>query len=210
PLSEDIVRQHRFLQAAMSTWLETYTASLETLQRTTRSPLSLGIPLLRIFHTMVSIQVATMLSTSETCFDEFTSAFTSILAQAVEIYRKASEIHHRSFSNDGRITGFSFTIDIGTIPPLSYVALKCRVPWLRRQAIALLLAAPHREGIWDGVVIAHNTQKVITLEENGFFDHLNLEFDCRPFDPPVEKHQQDLAQVPCLPERSRFRHVKVI
>lgn len=95
-----------------------------------------------------------MLAISETCYDEFTSAFTRILAQTIAIYRKTSEMHHRPLTNDVRLTGLSFTVDIGTIPLSSYMATKCRVPWLRRQAIALLLAAPHQEGIWDGVVIA--------------------------------------------------------
>jgi len=207
---EDILEQHRFLQVAMSSWLQTYIASLKTLQQITAPPLSFGIALLRIFHTMASLQVATMLCTSETCYDEFISTFTSILETDNRNLSEASEMHHRPLSNEVRITGISFTVDIGTIPLLSYVATKCRVPWLRRQAIALLLAAPHREGIWDSVVIAHNAQRVMTLEENGFFDHLGLDLDSRPFDSPAEKNNRYLPGVPTLPEASRFRHVKVI
>jgi hypothetical protein len=208
--SEDIFTQHRLLQAAMSTWLQTFTASVPTLQRVTSRRHSLGIPLLHLLHTMASIQVATMFSTSEACYDDFTSAFTFILTEIVAVYRKASEMHSRPFSNDTRLMGFSFTLDIGTISVLSYVALKCRVPWLRRQAIAILLAAPHREGIWDGVVIAHNAERVMVLEENGFFGHLALDFNTRPFDPPAEKNVLYLSHVPSLPTVSRFRHVKII
>ncbi|KIW72288.1 hypothetical protein PV04_00493 [Phialophora macrospora] len=208
--SEDILTQHRHLQGAMSTWLQAFTASVPTLQRVTSRRHSLGIPLLRILHTMASIQVATMFSTSEACYDDFTSAFTFILAEIIAVYRRASELHGRPFSNDVRLTGFSFTLDIGTIPVLSYVALKCRVPWLRRQAIAIMLAAPHREGIWDGVVIAHNAERVTTLEENGFFGHLAPNFNTRPFDPPSEKNTLYLSHIPSLPAMSRFRHVKII
>ncbi|ETI29084.1 hypothetical protein G647_01537 [Cladophialophora carrionii CBS 160.54] len=208
--SEEIFAQHQLLQKAMSTWLQTFTASVPTLQRVTSCRHSLGIPLLRLLHTMASIQVATMFSTSEACYDDFTSAFTFILSEIVAVYRRASEFHNRPFTNDVRLTGFSFTLDVGTIPLLSYVALKCRVPWLRRQAIAILLAAPHREGIWDGVVIAHNAERVMILEENGFFDQFALDLDPRPFDPPAEKNERYLAHIPSLPAVSRFRHVKII
>lgn len=50
----------------------------------------------------------------------------------------------------------------------------------------------------------------MTLEENGFFDHLVVDLDSRPFDSPAEKNQRYLTCVPILPEASRFRHVQVI
>jgi hypothetical protein len=43
---------------------------------------------------------------------------------------------------------FQLSMDTGLLPPLFFVALKCRVPHLRLKAIDLMTSCPHREGLW--------------------------------------------------------------
>ncbi|EXJ76016.1 uncharacterized protein A1O5_00524 [Cladophialophora psammophila CBS 110553] len=207
---EELIQQHRSLRETTSSWIRTFRASLPTLNRTTKPANMQGLSLLCIYHTMADIMVDTMLSTSERCFDEFTSAFTSIITKTIALYHNTSDTPCRQLCNDARVSGFSFTVDLGTIPPLLYVALKCRVPWLRRQAIALLLAAPHREGFWDGVIVAHNAHTVMAMEEKGFFEDFVLDLDSQPFDSPVQKNERYLHRIPKLPVTARFCHVKVV
>ncbi|OGE48805.1 hypothetical protein PENARI_c026G02870 [Penicillium arizonense] len=64
--------------------------------------------------------------------------------------------------------GASFTVEAGYIPPVYYTALKCRVPRIRRQAVRTLRAAPHREGVWNGPLLADVLEEIITIEEGDF------------------------------------------
>ncbi|CAG8108478.1 unnamed protein product [Penicillium salamii] len=61
--------------------------------------------------------------------------------------------------------GNGFTVETGYIPPLYYTALKCRIPSVRRQAIRVLRAAPHREGVWNGPLLGDVLDEIIGIEE---------------------------------------------
>ncbi|KAJ5747993.1 uncharacterized protein N7511_009689 [Penicillium nucicola] len=65
--------------------------------------------------------------------------------------------------------GSSFTVETGYIPPVYYTALKCRVPRIRRQAVRTLRAAPHREGVWNGLLLADVLEEIIAVEEGGLY-----------------------------------------
>lgn len=60
----------------------------------------------------------------------------------------------------------SFTIHIGVIHILWYIIIKCRDPYIRREALQLLNHCHHCEGdTFDGVMIAGYADMVIRLEE---------------------------------------------
>ena len=60
----------------------------------------------------------------------------------------------------------SFTIHIGVIHILWYIIIKCRDPFMRREALQLLNHCHHGEGdTFDGVMIAGYADMVIRLEE---------------------------------------------
>ena len=58
-----------------------------------------------------------------------------------------------------------FTFDIAIIPPLYLVAIRCRCPTTRREAIALLERDPPREGLWDARQHVVVSKRVVELEE---------------------------------------------
>ncbi|KAJ5509239.1 hypothetical protein N7527_011382 [Penicillium freii] len=66
-------------------------------------------------------------------------------------------------------TSDGFTVDMGYIPPIYYTAIKCRVPRIRRQAVRALRAAPHREGLWNGSLLADVVEEIIRVEEGDFY-----------------------------------------
>lgn len=60
-----------------------------------------------------------------------------------------------------------FSLDIGVLPLLSCVGLKCRQPDIRRRAIALLADTPRREAAWGSLAAAHIAGQVMNVEEAG-------------------------------------------
>lgn len=83
--------------------------------------------------------------------------------------RKSSPVKD-PLSNQGRGgTGpmLHFAFDIGVVPALYLVAVKCRNRPLRHRALALLQAHPRREGVWDSVATLALGRWVVGLEEEG-------------------------------------------
>ncbi|MCJ1231268.1 hypothetical protein MMC12_007945 [Toensbergia leucococca] len=126
-----------------------------------------GATLLKILHKVASIM---LLSTGlegfvadETCFDKFSIEFVDILSLAASLIN--AEISDGV--TEAKQARPSFSFDMGVVPPLYYIAVKCREPSIRRQALSLLLASPRREGVWDGLMAARITERLIAIEEEG-------------------------------------------
>ena len=60
-----------------------------------------------------------------------------------------------------------FSSEVSIITPLYAVAHKCRDPYVRRRAIALLRSSTRQEGIWNSIMAAHVAEKIMTVEESG-------------------------------------------
>lgn len=59
-----------------------------------------------------------------------------------------------------------FSLDMGVLHLLYYVAVRCRVTATRRRAVTLLQRAQaRREGVWDGVATALVAGRVVAMEE---------------------------------------------
>ncbi|CAI7661948.1 unnamed protein product [Penicillium glandicola] len=85
----------------------------------------------------------------------------------LELLEKALIVNSYLQSPDCGRNGF--TVEMGYIPPVYYTALKCRVPRIRRQAVRALRAAPHREGVWNGAVLADVLEEIMRVEEGNFY-----------------------------------------
>ncbi|KAK4864263.1 hypothetical protein LT330_010056 [Penicillium expansum] len=88
-------------------------------------------------------------------------------ASLLELLEKAPIVNHYLQSPDCGKNGF--TVEMGYIPPIYYTALKCRVPRIRRQAVRALRTAPHREGVWNGSILADVLEEIIRIEEGDFY-----------------------------------------
>jgi len=58
-----------------------------------------------------------------------------------------------------------YKFDLNVITPLYLVGLKCEDSKVRKEAVALLLASPRREDVWDGILVGQILQWVISIEE---------------------------------------------
>lgn len=56
------------------------------------------------------------------------------------------------------------SLDTGVLGPLYLVALRCRDPVVRREAIALLGREGRKEGLWDSTLLARVAERVMGIE----------------------------------------------
>lgn len=107
---------------------------------------------------------------------------------AIDGARKTLDLMERS----GRVAEFSF--ELGLVPPLYIITLKCRDAVLRREALSLLRRAPAQEGLWKREIFTKVSERLIELEEgsDGFIADL----------PP------DMVDLE-VPESMRLKFVKV-
>lgn len=108
------------------------------------------------------IWISTALSSSEVVYDDYLSSFAAIvpLASAYLDQGPLSSQYHEPQA------GNSTTFETHVIPPLYYVAVKCRHPLLRRSALDLLRRAPtRRENLWQASVTGAIAGHIIEVEE---------------------------------------------
>ncbi|KAH7364718.1 hypothetical protein BKA65DRAFT_491923 [Rhexocercosporidium sp. MPI-PUGE-AT-0058] len=216
PYPPDLRTRQTCLQTAIASWKVAYSRSGEALTRQTDAMnTTVGVHLLRVLLSMTSIMAQTALSGGrQMLFDDYTSHFTSIITQTLSILngkvkaQSNAQAHTAGTPKSAEHLAGDFIADVGILPFTYYTALKCRVPWLRRQAVALLLATPLREGMWDNFIMANVAKRVIKLEENGFYDSFAEEIKPGPYDNPVDNNER-LKHIPPLPESSRFYDVEL-
>lgn len=153
------------LQSLTQQWLASFQRSDLKMPTPQNFRLKLGAPLLLLYHEMLTIMIATCgRGFDETVFDLHHSEFTSMVERAEKICRLRLEVLKQFFPAGHHIPKVRFSADMGVIPPLYFVALKCRDLKLRNRAIAQLRDVPHREGVWDGVLASKIAQRVADLE----------------------------------------------
>ncbi|OBT89238.1 hypothetical protein VE02_04267 [Pseudogymnoascus sp. 03VT05] len=166
PIPQHYTHTQSTLRTSLDQWLEAFQSSLPTL--TTHHPLitPLVAPLLYTYHTMSTIILSTSLSPrNELVYDSHTTAFESMIRLIRGVWETILSAHAPLGDEIPDPPGF--TADMGFIPPLFFVVLKCRDRGLRREALDLLAGAPHREGLWDGVMAGGVGRRVVEIEEGG-------------------------------------------
>ncbi|KAK4977390.1 hypothetical protein LTR66_010735 [Elasticomyces elasticus] len=99
--------------------------------------------------------MAGSLHSEEMIYGTFDDAFESVVSLANSI------LHYES----GGPLAENFSIEMGIIQPLYAAATKCRKVQIRKQALQLLSAVPHPEGIWNGKVMAMIAKEVKQIKE---------------------------------------------
>jgi len=124
---------------------------------------------LRIQHTASFIWLARCTELEESGFDAYLPEFASIVKWSRALITPSSEprepcLHTRlaalSVTNVPR-----FSLNMGYIPPLYLVAIKCRDPITRREAISILEETNGREGLWDARLHAKVARRLLEVEE---------------------------------------------
>ncbi|KAI3398492.1 hypothetical protein diail_9174 [Diaporthe ilicicola] len=129
------------------------------------------------------IWISTALSSSEVVYDNYLAQFAAIVPLAaayIELEasqrnpstiptQRPSSTAGPTYPNSGlnqQTPGNHFTFETHIIPPLYYVATKCRHPLIRRSALNLLKRDPfRRENLWRASVMGALAGHVVSLEE---------------------------------------------
>lgn len=151
-----------------------------------------GRSALLMYYHLLCIWLATRLSLEQLVFDQYTAHFQRIL-------------HHAEVCIDA--TAYErpvFTFEVGVVPPLYFVASKCRVPSYRRHALKLLAKAPRKEAMWGATSTAQLAARIIAVEEDGM-DLSPPMWNGEPLEPSVELSDQSLP-----PEEQRVHNVEIL
>ncbi|RMD43245.1 hypothetical protein DV735_g1885, partial [Chaetothyriales sp. CBS 134920] len=116
----------------------------------------------------------------ETTYDQFTSEFEEIVSRSEQLFQSLALQDAKPLDVEN---ANEFTMELGLVHPLFFVATKCRDWTLRRRAVAQLRKAG-KEGVWEGPVMAVLATKIMKLEEEG------------------------VTQGALVPERNRFHEIK--
>ncbi|CAN8096693.1 unnamed protein product [Discula destructiva] len=124
------------------------------------------------------IWISTALSSREVVYDNFLSSFIAIVPLAAAYLDLESSSQHRTVlpPQSSHYTAAreqisvaytsSFTFETHIIPPLYYVATKCRHPLIQRSALDLLKRNPfRRENLWRASVMGALAGHIVALEE---------------------------------------------
>ncbi|KAJ4391456.1 hypothetical protein N0V93_005073 [Gnomoniopsis smithogilvyi] len=148
--------------------------SLFRAARSNPSPESALLVLEMYLHAQ-HIWISTALSSSEVVYDNFLPAFAAIVPLAAAYLDVESSSQHHSPQSSRCLAvpeqlsvahTRNFTFETHIIPPLYYVATKCRHPLIRRSALDLLRRNPsRRENLWRASVMGALAGHIVSLEE---------------------------------------------
>ncbi|RMZ27481.1 hypothetical protein D0859_08462 [Hortaea werneckii] len=154
PYKQLLEEQHR-LERRLQEWLEMF--------RQTPIPGSPARPPetneassnLMMYYHVSYIWLSTRLVTEQVMFDQYTDHFEETLRYGEKyVNAKAGE-------------PAVFTFEVGAVPPLYFVATKCRISSLRRRALSLLARAPRKEAMWGATSTGQLAARIIAVEEEG-------------------------------------------
>ncbi|KAF4443754.1 C6 zinc finger domain-containing protein [Fusarium austroafricanum] len=199
-ITSSLRRRRRSLESSLDHWMDAFQSSPFQGDSDVSGDIQtrFGMAVLRIYHTMIKIMVATCLrGKDEMIYDRYMPDFASLLQQVWNLWAEANakfgQIHHKN----------SFTADMGYIPPLYYTSLRCRDPNLRRIAIDLLAKSPHVEGAWDGQLASAIVSRVMELEEGHIYEGYELKAGVMS---PME---MTASLLPIIPAAARFNSIMI-
>ncbi len=133
-----------------------------------------------IMSVSVSIALEVDITNADMDMDRFEPKFREILMACEEFLRKQS-VYPRHMPLELKVQmSPTFSMRLGIIPHLYWVASRCRDPMIRRWALRLLISCNRREGLWDSTTCSHIAKRVISIEETAAISSKNqLESDGR-------------------------------
>lgn len=115
-----------------------------------------GVLLIGLNHAMAVLMMKNLFFETEMLYDYCIDDFSHLLGLAENILQQSPP----------RGSSPTLSLDMGVIPVLFYVVMKCRNVELRHKAMELLRCAPDREGIWHrDTIIAAGAWKVAMEEK---------------------------------------------
>lgn len=164
----DTVPENWLMQKEEATMIfETWLNALEDFFRQTKVTLRptevKGLLGLRLQIRVAIIMLKTCIDCGpESSFDDYEDEFEGMIVQVEKMADALCLLQGQPLSNEAT----PFTMELGIVHPLFFVATKCRNWSLRRRAVVELRRAG-REGVWEGPIMAVLAERIIQIEEAG-------------------------------------------
>lgn len=117
------------------------------------------VSLLRLQHTITWTLLSVCGPGREMDYDNFLPQFQQCVTLAGEVAAA-----HQRYSGSSRST---FTPEIGFLPFLYIIGVKCRHPIVRREVLSILRWQLIQEAAWDSISTSRVVERVIEIEESG-------------------------------------------
>lgn len=163
PAEEQISDFHRFpfesaqkeLRVKFKNYIERLNRSEKRLSHPGSKERSRSIDVMRLYHKTCTLMLDTFVEREGVSYDPYFHEFRDLLTTSERVANSFSE------KNGPRP---ALLLDVGVIPALLYVCMKCPDTSLRRRALKGLESWPHREGPWDSNLLAIMARELIQVE----------------------------------------------
>ncbi|KAJ8606164.1 hypothetical protein MRB53_041171 [Persea americana] len=146
----ELTASERQIANSLGQW---YDAFIEFTTTTAQNEATSRTSQLLMYYLASTIWLSTRLSPDQTVFDRYDHLFREILR------------HAKAYINIAGAQRNTFSLELGAVPPLYFVATKCRIPSLRRQALRLLTKTTGKECTFGAIGCAEIAAAVIRFEE---------------------------------------------
>jgi hypothetical protein len=148
------------LLSQLQTWSHLFEAMMLPLN--SNPPSQDRLPsLLRLHHTishiLLQVHVSSQGPNKEMAYDTYLLDFRHCISLAETI---ATTSDTNSYTE-----GPTFTPEVGIIPALYIIGVKCRHPVVRREVLGILRRRERREAVWDSGIAARVVERVVQIEE---------------------------------------------
>lgn len=130
------------------------------------------VQMMQLHYIVVSTFLFMSAAESEMAYDGVLSQFKTAVSLASALASNPATVCEGQLQDISN-TEPSFTLEMGIVPALYLVGIKCRDPLTRREIISILRKNPRREGVWDSVSAAKILERVMEIEEGD--DRLGFE-----------------------------------
>lgn len=202
--TRDFFAEQRHIKARVRSWYQAFKAYKATATTKGATPNTIAHLILQLYYDMAVIMADTCLwPADESRYDAHTHTFSSMMDQMKYI---------RSLTTSPTLYGIvhfpgmsSSVADLGALPPVYYVAVKCRVRKIRYDALDFLSPLRHKEGIWNAPLVACITRGVVKIEEGDFYQSTDITDEKNPCNNLMKQDTREQI----LPESYRLHDIEV-
>ncbi|GFN12177.1 Zn(II)2Cys6 transcription factor [Aspergillus tubingensis] len=123
------------------------------------------LKVLYVRRRLAQLALSMDLTKGELAHDDFVEDYAYMLELMGDILGDPMDPLDSQPANIDQSQNMSFHLETITTEPLFLIALRCREPTIRRQAIRLLRQYPRREGICEGMAALKIAERVMEIEE---------------------------------------------
>ena len=116
------------------------------------------VPLLRLQHTVAWILLSSLGPRKEMEYDNFIPQFQQCVALAKDMVAARERLSESSMEP-------TLTPEVGIVPVLYIIGVKCRHAAIRREVVSILRRRPMQEAVWHSTWAASVVARIIEIEE---------------------------------------------